>query len=117
MKSLQDCIKLPHQVTFLVPSTVNVNQEDNQKAVLVLDYVKRTCAIHYGGFTSYSQADGGWMSDVVNLVEEKVTPVSVFVPDLSAKTQDHFLGIADYIKTEMTQESVMVIVDGKGYLW
>lgn len=116
MRTLAQCTKLAHEVTLYIPSTANVNTVDKKLAAQVLRHVKEQFSAVYGGATQNAPAKGSWMSDAVGLVEEKITPVTVYVSDLSDTTQNHLLEMAEYVKVTMSQESVMMVVDGQGYL-
>jgi|SRR5688572_2550627 len=116
MRSFSQCTKLAHEVTFFVPSTVNVDKIDTDLANRVFDYIETSLATRFGGATENAPAKGSWISDTVGKVKEGIRPLTVYCADLSDETQDYLLGLADYIKSEMTQEAVMVVVDGQGHL-
>lgn len=109
-------VSLPHEVTFFIPSTVDVDQVDQSIYLNVLKAVSTELASAYGGVTQNAPASGGWVSESVGLVWESVTPVTVYVEELSVEVKSHLVRLARWIKSEMRQEAVLFVVDGKGLL-
>ncbi len=112
-----DCIHLDHEVTFFVPSTNGPDVEDLQLAQEMLDYLEEELSKAYGGATQVAPAKGSWFSQNVGLVREKVTPVTVYVAELDSSVKAHLFSLVREIKSTMHQESVLLVVDGKGRLF
>jgi hypothetical protein len=111
MKQLKFKFDLDCKVSIYVPSTINVNE-----AVDNTEIVRRTIselASMFGGATA-SEAVGGWVCETGGTILEKVTIVYSFCS--SAQLHEHFdavYGIAERIKTEMSQEAVTLEVNGQ----
>jgi hypothetical protein len=115
--SFDDCLLLQHEVTFFVPSTLGPDTHAPELAAEMLEYIEEELARAYGGVTGYEPARGGWMSDAVGMVREGVTPVTVYVEELTQEVKAHLFGLVRSIKNTMRQESVLLVVDGKGRLY
>lgn len=111
MKHLKFKFDLDSKVSVYVPSTVNVSEQtDNTEQV---KSVIRELSKLFGGATA-TQAVGGWVSESGETILERVTIVYSFCT--SEQLRQHFedvYGIAQRIKTEMSQEAVTLEINGQ----
>lgn len=114
MNKLEGKIVLENTVKVYVPSTVNVDKVmvDNSKFV---DVALAEMSEAFGGATSQNGV-GCWMSERLGLVKENVTIVYSYVDKLTDDTINKVVGLAEWIKAEMSQEAVAIEINGKGYL-
>lgn len=111
MKTLKFKFDLDSKVAIYVPSTINVNEEtDNRKQVL---NVIRRLSEMFGGATA-SDAVGGWVSQSGEVIVEKVKVVYSFCTTGQLKDRiDDILSICEDIKNEMKQEAVTLEINGQ----
>jgi len=102
---------LPHVIALYVPGTVSVNVKTN-----TAEFAKNVAAEFarlFGGSTIRENL-GYWISDTADLVEETTREVFSFASD--AALSDNLatvLQLAESIKRDLSQESVLVSVDGQ----
>lgn len=98
-------------LSLFIPSTVDIDQADNNKQEQVIKYISQVLRKKYSDI-KYEQAIGTWYSnDLQKVVCEDITIVSINRPDLSIPSINEFLRLAEYIKREMSQEAVSVQIN------
>lgn len=104
---------LEHTVALYVPSTVNVDVTiDNMQIVLS---IAAQMAKEFGGAHLESQNSVGfYIADNGALVTESTKVLRSFVDNVEAATRFMFT-LAGEICVELTQESVLVVIDGKAF--
>lgn len=116
MSKLDKLFKLPKTVAIFVPSTVNVNGDDNGKQAEWVDKIGSQFADWFGGVTMY-QAQGGWMSAEHGLVREGIVIVeSRATAEALDQHTDAVVELAEMLKADMTQEAVTLLHNGEMYL-
>jgi hypothetical protein len=112
-KKLKNCFKLSSKITLYVPATVNTNQNiDNSEFVDKAATLFSEC---FGGSTS-TPALGYWMSNTEGLVKEKTTIVFAYCSDSDLqKNIDEVIEFCESLKTEMSQESIALEINGEMY--
>jgi len=113
VETFDDLATLDHSVTYFIPSTVNVSQVDLEAQAKMVEYISTTLATEFGGATKNAPAAGLWPSQTDGMVEEGIIPVTVFTSDFSPETQSRLIGLGREIMNRMSQETVMLVVDGK----
>ncbi len=76
------------------------------------DKVSKKFAILFGGFTT-TQSIGGYVDTEGKLIQENVTLIKSFLPNLDNETQLNLFRIASNLKVEMEQESIALEVSGQ----
>lgn len=112
----EECVSLSNEVVFYVPSTSEVDNDNPYLQAEVLAWLEEELASAYGGATENAPASGKWVSDAKGLVSEAVTPVTVYVAELSTEVKRHIVSLAKRIKEVMGQEAVLFVVNGEGKL-
>lgn len=113
MKRLQNLFKLGSKVTVYVPSTVEVDKQiDNEKYVKA---VAEKLSVWFGGATS-TPARGYWVSTSVGLVKEDTTIVFAYTDTENLQNCiDRLVDLCEWLKAEMSQESVALEINGEMY--
>ena len=113
MKRLEHCFKLGSKVTVYVPSTVEVDKSvDNEKYVKA---VAEKLSTWFGGATS-TPARGYWVSSTAGLVKENTTVVFAYTNTEGLESNiDRLVDLCEWLKAEMTQESVALEINGEMY--
>jgi hypothetical protein len=117
MEALSSLFSLPHSVSVVVPSTIDVDSMmDASEVEATVNSVVRDMSLLFGGATA-TKGRGGWVSNDLGLVTEDVTIVE------SSCTEDALnahiktvISMCVRLKKEMTQESIALKVDGKLFL-
>lgn len=105
-------ITLSHVASIFVPSTVDVNSQiDNSQ---IVNSILAELSSEFGG-ASAQDVRGAWLSDTAGLVVENVTRIFCYGAD-KEHLQSVFCTLAERIKTDMAQDSVLFDVNGVGYL-
>lgn len=105
-------IILSHVASIFVPSTVNVNSQiDNTQ---IVNSILAELSSEFGG-ASAQDVKGAWLSDTAGLVIENVTRIFCYGSD-KEQLQSVFCTLAERIKVDMAQDSVLFDVNGVGYL-
>lgn len=113
-KVLSNLFELSSNVKIYVPSTIDVDQETDNQAMV--EHVETVLAGYFGGATAM-QALGSWLAQNGKLVFEKVTVVQSYCTEeqLNSHIED-VVNLALYVKKEMSQEAVSLEVNNKLYL-
>lgn len=99
-------MKNNHQIALYVPSTKNVDQvADTSKYVSL---VAKFFAVWFGGSTVQETEGYYWSDDLGKLIKEKVYRVYSFTGPIDEKTRQRVIGLAQLIKTRLSQEMVGV---------
>lgn len=101
------------KISVTVPSTVNGNKK--APAALTAKWLKAAKVLMsqtFGGFTA-TPAVGGWVSDTLGLIEEKVTVVTSFTEKLTPAAVQQIEEFAREMAADMGQEAVSVEVNGE----
>ena len=115
-KRLSDCFALRHEVVFFVPTTVNGNQQAPASLVeSVVRELKDALAHKFGGSNSESARLGQWPSETLGMIHENNIPVHCLFADLNEETDQWLYDAGEWLKVTMSQESVLVVLDGVGY--
>ena len=105
-------ITLDHLASIFVPSTVDVNSQiDNAE---IVNSILTELSSTFGG-ASAQDVRGAWLSDSAGLVVENVTRIFCYGSD-KMELLEKFSSLAERIKVDMSQDSVLFDVDGIGYL-
>lgn len=104
---------LSHSVAVYVPATINVSASiDNTELVTSIAV---QMAREFGGAHLESQNSVGfYIADNGALVTESTKVLRSFVDNVEAATRFMFT-LAGEICAELTQESVLVVIDGKAF--
>ena len=105
-------ITLSHVASIFVPSTVDIDSHvDNAEIVAS---ILSELSSEFGGASS-TNVKGAWLSDTAGLVVEEITRIFCY-----GENRDNlfsaFVNLAERIKTDMSQDSVLIDVDNVGYL-
>ena len=110
---LKNMIELSSRLTVYIPSTININQEINNKK-----YVEKTAAMlaeYFGGATS-TNAAGYWLSPSAGLVRERSTMVFAYCSEIDLdKYIDNIIEYCEKLKDELRQDSIALELNGKMY--
>jgi hypothetical protein len=104
---------LKHNVALYVPSTIGVDTAiDNMQIVLS---VATQMAGKFGGAHLESQTSTGfYIANDGKLVAESTKVLRAFVDDVSI-AMEFMINLARELCVELTQESVLVVVDGEAF--
>lgn len=113
MKKLQNCFKLGSKITIYVPSTVDVDKQvSNTKYVSA---VAEKLSVLFGGATS-TPARGYWVSENGKLVKESTTLVFAYADTQALEKHiDEVVELCEWLRNEMTQETVALELNGEMY--
>ena len=105
-------ITLSHVASIFVPSTVDIDKAIDNSGIVhsILSHLSEK----FGG-ASATQVKGAWMSDAAGLVVENVTRIFCYATEREALC-DVFFSLAEELKAELSQESVLIDIDNVGYL-
>ncbi len=109
MNTINETI-LNHKVSIYVPSTINVDKQvDNTEQVnKALSFLCDS----FGGASSY-QVNGAWKSETGKIVIEPITVVFAYCSEeRKDRYENDVMIFASVLKTEMSQEAVMIELDG-----
>jgi hypothetical protein len=114
---LSNLFTLRHVVSLTLPSTVNIdNLADSSLLASVESKVIADMANMFGGAT-VTLGNGAWYSDSLgSVVFEAVKIVTSFASDLDDQAVALMIDLAEYVKAELSQESVLITLDGIAYL-
>lgn len=109
----EDPHALSHEVSIVVPSTVSADKTANHALVNEMSTeCKHTYSRIAGGFTSVN-ARGGWVSAEHGLIEEDVEIVSCVCSAVTLRrVTEATRELAEVWRERMTQEAIMIRVDG-----
>lgn len=112
-RRLKNVFKLSSRITLYVPATKNVNEEfDNA------EYVDRAAVLFselFGGSTS-TPALGYWLSPTKGLVKENTALVFTYCNEEDLNRHiDKLVDFCEQLKTELSQESVALEINGEMY--
>lgn len=105
-------LTLSHVASIFVPSTVNVNQTVDTSQIV--NGILAQLSSQFGG-ASMQDVTGAWLSDSSGLVVESIKRIFCYGPDRE-ELFAVFSSLAQELKEELTQESVLIDVDNVGYL-
>ena len=105
-------ITLSHLASIFVPSTVNVNQTVDTSQIV--NGILAQLSAQFGG-ASMQDVTGAWLSDSSGLVVESVKRIFCYGTDKD-ELFAAFSSLAEELKTELTQDAVLIDVDNVGYL-
>lgn len=112
VNSLKNLTCLKERVAVYVPSTVNVDEEVDNTSY-VHEVLKEFSEI-FGGATAIN-ADGAWVSNEKGIVLEKNTIIYSFTNNLNNETIDKILNICQWLKDEMKQEAISLVINNQLY--
>ena len=113
MSHFDDCVKLQHKAEVYVQSTVDVDHNaDNAQFV---EAVARTLSRLFGG-ASAQKVTGYWLASNGQVVIEAPTIVYAYMATMALENMDKLYDLAEGLKRDMRQESILVTVDGTAYL-
>ena len=114
---LSALFSLSHFVEITLPSTVNIAEQADAKLLAdVLAYVVQALSVRFGGCT-VTDAQGAWYSsELGSLVYEPVKIAKSFAIGFEQADVTVILDLATYVKSVLSQESVLVNLDGIAYL-
>lgn len=82
----------------------------------VYDNVLTTMSKAFGGAT-LTDGNGAWYSDILGtIVQESVKVVQSYCSDMDDSTIVTMIDLAEMVKAQLSQESVLITLDGKAYL-
>jgi hypothetical protein len=112
---------LDHNFVLFVPNTLNDGVEEPELVASirqdVINRLRKEIGIKFGAFTQYPSVIGGWpmYGNLDNFVVEDNIPIGAYFAHDDDDTTDFIVYLGQVIKDHMTQESVFLILDGKGY--
>lgn len=112
MNSLEGLTCLKEKVAVYVPSTFNIN-ESIDNSFYVHEVLKEFSEI-FGGATAIS-ADGAWMSKANGLVLEKNIIIYSYCDNLTNENVDKVLSICEWLKSELKQEAISLVINNQLY--
>lgn len=117
-RASKNAMRLSHNVSIIVPSTVNTDSSTDDSLIHdTISHVKTYLANYFGGATTYPNCVGSWVSQQVGLVDENVCIVQSFATtDAINQNVDNVFELAEYVKSTMSQEAVPVIIDNELFL-
>ena len=112
-KRLKNLFKLSSRLTVYVPATNNANEIiDNKPYVDTCAALLSDC---FGGATS-SPALGYWLSASKGLIRENTTIVFAYASEADLQTKlDRVIDYCERLKTELSQESIALELNGEMY--
>lgn len=105
-------LTLSHVASIFVPSTVDIDKAIDNSGIV--RSILTQLSEKFGG-ASATQVQGAWMSDNAGLVVENVTRIFCYATERES-LHDVFFALAEELKLELSQESVLVDIDSVGYL-
>ncbi len=105
-------LTLSHVASIFVPSTVDIDKAIDNSGIVrsILGQLSEK----FGG-ASTTQVQGAWLSDSAGLVVENVTRIFCYATEREA-LHDAFFNLAEELKSELSQEAVLIDIDNIGYL-
>jgi len=111
-KRLEGLTCLKERVAIYIPSTININEEvDN--TFYVNEILTKFSEI-FGGATAIN-ADGAWVSNKKGLVIEKNKIVYSYCDRLTNEKIDEVLNICQWLKQELRQEAISLVINNQLY--
>jgi hypothetical protein len=113
---LSGLFSLSHTVSLTLPSTVEIDKAASDSLLTeVYNYAVESMSNIFGGCTVTS-GQGAWYSDSLGrLVLEQVNILTSFAAELSDSEVTKIIDLAEYVKAALSQESVLITLDGKAY--
>ncbi len=105
-------LTLSHVASIFVPSTVDVDKAIDNSGIV--RSILAQLSEKFGG-ASATQVQGAWLSDSAGLVVENVTRIFCYATERET-LHDVFFNLAEELKVEMSQDSVLIDIDSVGYL-
>lgn len=105
-------LTLSHVASIFVPSTADVNQTIDNTSIV--SGILAQLSGQFGG-ASMQDVTGAWLSDSSGLVVESVKRIFCYGTDRE-ELFAAFSSLAEELKTELTQEAVLIDIDNVGYL-
>ena len=113
MKMLKFSFDLSCKFAVYVPTTVNVDQVDNDTAEHVRRHVMECLAEWFGGATS-TPAVGAWVLESGKVVYENVNIVYAYCTSEQAVAMfENVVGLCEYVKNTMSQDAVTLEYNGQ----
>ena len=106
---LRKAFVLRNSVAIVIPSTFNAWKHAPELQEEVVDIVSEEFAKRFGGVT-VTDGQGGWHSTDLGMVWEGVKVVTSYHDDPNGELWA--AGVALWVKGEMRQEAVALVVDG-----
>lgn len=107
---------LSSSFTIIVPSTNNVNEEDNGLQALWVAKVQEKFAELFGGATS-TAGTGSWHSNKMGMVHENVMLVTSHMTTAEyRRNASKIKELAEEMKRDMRQEAVALMANERLYL-
>lgn len=112
MNSLENLTCLKEKISVYVPSTFNVDESiDNS---FYVNQVLKEFSEIFGG-ASAIDADGAWVSNKKGLVIEENKIIYSYTDNLDNEKIDKVLNICQWLKEEMQQEAISLVINGNFY--
>ena len=112
-KKLKNLIKLSSNIKILIPSTVNINKDFDNKQYI--DEALTLFSSLFGGATSF-KALGAWESKELGLVKEKVNAVESFCNEKQLNDNiENVIEFCENLKNELKQEAISLFVNNELY--
>lgn len=108
---------MSHNVSIVLPSTYAIDgKADNEILARVHEHVITVMSESFGGCT-ITDGQGAWYSnELAKLVYESVKIATSFANELGNNEHSTMLHLAEFVKAELRQESVLITLDGIAYL-
>lgn len=111
-KRLENLTCLKEKVAVYVPSTVDVDKKINNE--FYVNQVLTKFSEIFGGATAIN-VDGAWMSKANGLVLEKNIIIYSYCDNLTNENVDKVLSICEWLKSELKQEAISLVVNNQLY--
>ena len=113
MKTLKFSFDLNCKFSVYVPSTVNVDNVDEETAARMKEYVLGRLASWFGGATT-TLAVGAWVTEAGKIVYENVNIVYAYcTSEQAAERFKDVVELCEVVKREMSQEAVTLEYNGQ----
>lgn len=111
-KRLENLTCLKERIAIYVPSTVDVDKKINNE--FYVNQVLTKFSEIFGGATAIN-ADGAWVSNEKGIVLEKNKIVYSYCDRLTNETIDEVLNICQWLKQELRQEAISLVINNQLY--
>ena len=100
-----------NNISIFIPDTINTNQKtDNKKYI---EYITNKIFNKYQTKNiTFQSAIGSWYSEELDqVIYDNITIVNAILQEVETSDINYFISLANYIKKEMSQEGVSILIN------